>query len=172
MDGALLDAVTSRHYGKYRGQVVDNQDPTARGRLQVVAPALLGSQPVWAMPSVPYAGSNVGFFAMPPIGAGVWVEFEGGDLDLPIWSGCFWADGEIASGDAKANVKFWITDRVSIRIDDQAGEIVVKTSGATLTMTATEVTVEAATITEKAAASQTKLSSSGLDVNNGAFTVI
>jgi hypothetical protein len=39
-------------------------------------------------------------------------------------------------------------------------------------MTATEVTVEAATITEKAAASQTKLSSSGLDVNNGAFTVI
>lgn len=172
MDDALLDAVTARHYGKYRGRVVDNLDPASRGRVQVVVPALLNQQPVWAMPSVPYAGPNVGFFAMPPVDAGVWVEFEGGDLDLPIWSGCFWADGEIAGGDAAPAIKFWITDSVSIRIDDDAGEIVIKTSGATLTLTTSEITGEASTITEKALSSQTKLSASGFDVNNGAFTVI
>jgi hypothetical protein len=172
MDDALLDAVTSRHYGKYRGRVVDNQDPTARGRLQVVVPALLDKQPVWAMPCAPYAGDGVGFFALPPLDAGVWVEFEGGDLDLPIWSGCFWADGEIGSGDAAPGIKFWITDAVSIRIDDDAGEIVIKTRGATLTLSSSEITAEANTITEKALSSQTKVSASGFDVNNGAFTVI
>ena len=172
MDDALLDAVTSRHYGKYRGRVVDNADPTSRGRLQVVVPALLDTQPVWALPCAPYAGANVGFFAMPPVDAGVWVEFEGGDLDLPIWSGCFWADGEIAAADAAPAFKLWITDAVSIRIDDDAGEIVIKTRGATLTLAATEITAEASTITEKALSSQTKLSASGFDVNNGAFTVI
>jgi len=172
MDDALLHAVTSRHYGKYRGQVVDNKDPTGRGRLQVVVPALMDQQPVWAMPSVPYAGPNVGLFAMPPVGAGVWVEFEGGDLDLPIWSGCFWADGGIASDSSSPDIKFWITDRVSIRIDDGAGEIVIKTAGATLTMTGSEVTIEAGTVTAKAGTSEAKVSASGFDVNSGAFTVI
>ncbi len=172
MDDAFFHAVTSRHYGKYRGSVVDNRDPTSRGRLQVMVPALLDQQPVWAMPCVPYAGPNVGFHSLPPLGAGVWVEFEMGDLDLPIWSGCFWGDGELASADAGPEIKFWITDTVSIRIDDDAGEIVVKTSGATFTLSANEISAEASTITEKALSSQTKLSASGFDVNNGAFTVI
>ncbi|MDO6416120.1 phage baseplate assembly protein V [Sphingomonas sp. BIUV-7] len=171
-DLPFLDAVSARHFGKYRGRVVDNADPVSRGRVQVVVPALLAEQPVWALPCAPYAGPNVGFFAMPPVGAGVWVEFEGGDLDLPIWSGCFWADGEIASGDAAPSVKFWITDAVSIRIDDDAGEIVVKTSGATLTLTASEITADASTVTEKAMSSQITVSASGFDVNNGAFTVV
>jgi uncharacterized protein involved in type VI secretion and phage assembly len=172
VDNALFDVVTARHYGKYRGRVVDNADPTSRGRLQVVIPALLAGQAVWAMPCAPYAGPQVGFFALPPVDAGVWVEFEGGDLDLPIWSGCFWADGQIAAADAAPAVKFWITDSVSIRIDDDAGEIVIKTQGATLTLTSSEITAEANTITEKAMSSQTQVSASGFDVNNGAFTVI
>ena len=47
------------------------------------------------MPCAPFAGSGVGFFALPPVGANVWVEFEGGDPDYPIWSGCFWGAGEV-----------------------------------------------------------------------------
>jgi uncharacterized protein involved in type VI secretion and phage assembly len=172
MNGAVLEAMASRHYGKYRGRVVDNVDPTRRGRLQVVVPALLAQQAVWAMPCTPYAGDGVGFFSLPPVGAGVWVEFEAGDLDLPIWSGCFWADGEISSADSAPTVKFWKTDAVSIRIDDNAGEIVIETSGVTVTLSATEITLEAMTVTEKAAASQTTVSASGFDVNNGALSVI
>lgn len=172
IDGALADAMAARHYGKYRGRVESNTDPLSRGRLLVVVPALLGDQSVWAMPSVPYAGDGVGFFAMPPVGTGVWVEFEAGDLDYPIWSGCFWADGQISSSDAVPTVKFWKTDAVTVRIDDTAGEIVIETQAATLKLTATEITSQAMTVTQKAAASQTTVSAGGFDVNNGAFSVI
>lgn len=82
-------------WGKYRGTVVNNEDPLMLGRLQVSAPQALGEVlTAWAMPCVPYAGLQVGFYMMPPVGAAVWVEFEGGDLDYPIWSGCFWREGE------------------------------------------------------------------------------
>jgi len=172
INSALADAMAARHYGKYRGRVEDNIDPLSRGRLQVSVPALLADQSVWAMPCVPYAGNGVGFFAMPPVGAGVWVEFEAGDLDYPIWSGCFWADGQISASDAVPTVKFWKTDAVTVRIDDTAGEIVIDTKAATLTPTATEITAQAMTVTQKAAASQTTVSATGFDVNNGAFSVI
>lgn len=173
LSGALADAMAARHYGKYRGRVEGNSDPLQRGRLQVRVPALLGEQTVWALPCAPYAGDGVGFFAMPPVGAGVWVEFEAGDLDYPIWSGCFWADGQIPASDAVPTVKFWKTDGVTIRIDDTAGEIVIETQGgAKLTLTATEITAQAMTVTQKAGGSQTTVSVSGFDVNNGAFTVI
>ena len=82
-------------WGKYRGIVVDNEDALMLGRLQVSVPQALGEVlTAWAMPCVPYAGLQVGFYMMPPIGAAVWVEFEGGDLDYPIWAGCFWREGE------------------------------------------------------------------------------
>ena len=87
---AIADAMAQRYFGKYRGQVVDNRDPEGLARLQVVVPALLQRAAVWAMPCVPYAGDGIGLFALPPIGAAVWVEFEGGDMDYPIWAGCFW----------------------------------------------------------------------------------
>ena len=73
------------------------------GRVQVSVPAVLGDGRLsWAMPCVPYAGSQVGFFAIPPVGANVWVEFEGGDPDYPIWSGCFWGTGEVPATPAMA----------------------------------------------------------------------
>ena len=80
-----------RHYGKFRGTVVNNVDPMQIGRLQVMVPdvsnIMLSS---WAMPCVPVAGINMGMFTVPPIGAGVWIEFEQGDPDYPVWVGCFW----------------------------------------------------------------------------------
>jgi hypothetical protein len=86
----------AQFWGKYRGTVVDNVDPYKQGRLQVFVPAVLGEvATAWAMPCVPYAGLQVGFFMMPPTGAAIWVEFEGGDPDYPIWSGCFWREGEL-----------------------------------------------------------------------------
>lgn len=83
-----------RYWGKYRGKVVDNVDPLAMGRLLIEVPQVAATAVNWAMPCVPYAGFQVGFFAMPEIGANVWVEFEGGNPDSPIWTGCFWDEGE------------------------------------------------------------------------------
>jgi uncharacterized protein involved in type VI secretion and phage assembly len=86
----------TRHFGKYRGTVLNTIDPELRARLQAIVPDVLGTQPTtWAMPATPYAGPGSGFVAVPPVGAGVWIEFEGGDLDFPIWSGGWWALGEL-----------------------------------------------------------------------------
>ena len=85
----------SLYFGKYRGKVTNNLDPENRGRLQVSVPAVFGEFTFnWAEPCVPYAGASTGFYAMPPVMANVWVEFEGGNPDRPIWSGCFWGTGE------------------------------------------------------------------------------
>jgi len=83
-------------FGKYRGKVAANKDPLHLGRIQVTVPAIFGDEKnSWAMPCVPYAGKDIGLFLIPPVQSNVWVEFEGGDPDYPIWSGCFWGDREL-----------------------------------------------------------------------------
>lgn len=78
-------------FGKYRAVVINNIDPLQIGRVQVMVPDVGAVIPTsWAMPCVPTAGINAGFFAVPIIGAGVWIEFERGDPDYPIWVGCYW----------------------------------------------------------------------------------
>src|SRR5438128_6963377 len=93
----VVNALESHYFGKYRGLVVDNQDPLSQGRIQVRVPAVLGDKALWALPCTPYAGANIGFFALPPKNANVWVEFEGGELNHPIWAGCFWDRNELPS---------------------------------------------------------------------------
>jgi uncharacterized protein involved in type VI secretion and phage assembly len=90
----MLESTTSHFYGKYRGLVIDNDDPTQRARLQVTVNAVMGEEAVWAMPCLPYAGDGMGTYLIPEVGAGVWVEFEAGDPSYPIWTGCFWGDGQ------------------------------------------------------------------------------
>jgi uncharacterized protein involved in type VI secretion and phage assembly len=78
-------------YGKYRGTVIDNVDPLQIGRLLVQVPDVSNVIPsTWAMPCVPFTGIQCGFFVVPPVGAGVWIEFEQGNSDYPIWTGGFW----------------------------------------------------------------------------------
>ena len=84
-----------RYFGKYRGLVKDNKDPSGLGRILAIVPQVPGMRLNWALPCAPYAGKGVGFYTVPPIGAKVWIEFEGGDPSHPIWSGCFWQDGEV-----------------------------------------------------------------------------
>ena len=77
-------------HGKYRGIVTDIEDPLMIGRVRATVPDVMGDQESgWAMPCVPFGGSGMGFFALPKKGAGVWIEFEHGDPDYPIWSGCW-----------------------------------------------------------------------------------
>jgi len=80
-----------KYLGKYRATVVNNVDPMQIGRIQVIVPdvtnVMLSS---WAMPCLPWSGVNTGMFTVPPPGSAVWVEFEQGDPDYPIWVGGFW----------------------------------------------------------------------------------
>jgi hypothetical protein len=87
----MSDAAPLRYYGKYRGTVFNNVDPELRGRIQAIVPDVLGLIPsTFALPCMPVAGKSSGAFFVPEIGAGVWIEFEQGDPDYPIWTGCFW----------------------------------------------------------------------------------
>ena len=90
----LIEKVERRYYGKYRGLVVDNADPELLGRLKLRVPSVLGANVVtgWALPCLPYGGdANQGWLSIPEVGAGVWVEFEEGDLEFPVWVGTFWS---------------------------------------------------------------------------------
>ena len=172
----LIGELGSRphYFGKYRGTVANNLDPLGRGRLQVSVPAVLGDVSAWAMPCVPYAGPNLGFYTMPEIGTGIWVEFEAGDVSFPIWSGCFWNDGDIDSADSDPKIKFFKTNKFTLRIDDGNGEIVINNdSGSQITLTAQEILHKSSTVKQEAAGGRkTELSAASFKVNDGSVEVL
>jgi hypothetical protein len=89
-------AVRRRFYGKYRGTVVNNEDPLFQGRLILNVPDAFGLlESNWALPCVPVTDIEMGTYTRPRIGANVWVEFEQGDPRRPIWVGAFWDAGGI-----------------------------------------------------------------------------
>ena len=167
-------------FGKYAGTVVDNQDAQAMGRLKVRAPAVLHEQEAWAMPCVPYAGDQVGFFMLPPVGAGVWVEFEGGDVSRPIWAGCYWSSGQLPPDATSPDIKLIATDKALIRIDDSACEVLVKNQNDASTTWGNEVTTEVSPSTHTVGADgvvsesspgKVEVGAAGVTINNGAFKV-
>lgn len=99
----LARRVQSKYYGKFRGLVVSNDDPEQLGRVQLKVPSVLGDQTTsWALPCVPFGGSrDTGWFAVPEVGAQLWVEFEEGDLRRPIWTGTFWQKPDDVPPDAR-----------------------------------------------------------------------
>ena len=118
----LADRIRHRFYGKYRGIVTDVDASTLR--IKATVPAVLGQTPTgWCLPCVPYAGADVGFFFVPEAGAGVWIEFEGGDVSYPIWSGCYWRTGELPS-DATPTTRGIVTQAASKLLFDDDGETV------------------------------------------------
>jgi uncharacterized protein involved in type VI secretion and phage assembly len=160
----------TQFFGKYRGKVANNVDPMQQGRIQVSVPAVLGSGSLsWAMPCVPYAGSQVGFFAIPPTGANVWVEFEGGDPDFPIWSGCFWGSGEVPASPAVAEMKVFKTDGATITLNDLPGAGGIKIE--TTTGMKIEITAAGIEINNRQGASL-KMSGPQVSVNGGALEVV
>ena len=132
----MLDYWRSHYFGMYRGIVTDNNDPQSKGRLKVKVPSVSGDVDAWAMPCVPYAGDGVGFYSLPENGTGVWVAFEQGDPSFPVWMGCFWGDGQLPD-ESNPAIKIWKTQSLTIRIDDDADELIIEaTSGSKLTISA------------------------------------
>ncbi|WP_328367608.1 phage baseplate assembly protein V [Streptomyces sp. NBC_00457] len=88
-----MAAANNRYLGKFRGRVIDNNDPLGIGRITVQVPDVLGDEPsTWALPCLPFTGEEAGQFVVPPKDSGVWVEFEQGDPSFPIWTGCWWGE--------------------------------------------------------------------------------
>lgn len=175
----LLQWVRGRYFGKYRGTVTDNADSTSRGRIKVRVPAVLGELEVWAMPCVPYAGSQVGFYSLPNPDTGVWVEFEAGDPSYPIWTGCFWGDDELPD-ESDVDIKIWKTDSLTLRMHDGDDEMKLETSnGAKITLTdeiksekgSSTHTVSSSNVVSESG-SKVDVSSTSVSVNDGAWEVM
>jgi len=173
--------MSERFYGKYRGTVMNNIDPMRIGRIQASVPAVSLLLPTsWALPCYPLAGKLQGISYAPQIGAGVWVEFEGGDPDYPIWTGCFWGTDSEMPSDAKMtaatqnpiapSIVLQTTGQNRIVISDlpgPTGGIILKSlTGASITVNDTGIYID----NGKGAA--IKMIGPNVNVNNGALTII
>lgn len=161
----ILERVRNRFYGKYRGTVTDIDGDTLRIKAKV--PAVLGQQKTgWCMPCVPYAGINVGFAFLPEEGAGVWIEFEGGDVSYPIWTGCYWRTDEQPE-DATPTVKAIVTKSGhKILLDDDRQTITIADPNNNT------ITLESSGITLERQGKKVVISDAKVDVNDGSLEVI
>ena len=160
----LLDYVRNRYFGKYRGVVTDVDAQTMRVKASV--PSVLGGVTSgWAAPCVPYAGPQVGFLMLPDVGSGVWIEFEGGDVSFPVWTGCYWNSGDIPSS-AAATLKTIVATAGSLAFDNNAASVTLEDA------TSNTVVVDSSGITSTAGAGTVAVSASGVSVNNGALEVM
>jgi uncharacterized protein involved in type VI secretion and phage assembly len=133
--------------------VTDNADPQRLGRVKARVPAVLGDvETGWAVPCAPYVGAGVGFYAVPATGAGVWIEFEAGDVSRPIWVGGWWGAGELPTdpnnNQTTPESKILRTDTgLLVELDDNArtltisdgrgaNQIVIDAAGGTVTVKA------------------------------------
>jgi uncharacterized protein involved in type VI secretion and phage assembly len=166
-----------RYYGKYRGTVINNIDPLQIGRIQAMVPDVSALLPTsWAMPCVPIAGKQMGTFVVPQVGAGVWIEFEQGDPDFPIWVGGYW--GIVAEVPALAlagvpgnpNIVIQSALQNTIVVSDlpgPTGGIMLKsTTGATIIVNDTGI------IIQNGKGASLTLIGPAVTINNGALTIV
>jgi hypothetical protein len=168
-----------KYYGKYRGAVINNVDPEMRGRLMIMVPDVLALvSSTWAEACAPLtgpAGVPMGFYIVPPVGAGVWVEFENGNLDFPIWVGCRWGSTSgvppISFGGLpeSPNIVLQSSGQNTFFISDlpgPAGGIVLKNSaGASIIINDTGIFIQ------NGKGAEISLVGPLVNINNGALTV-
>jgi uncharacterized protein involved in type VI secretion and phage assembly len=167
----------NKFYGKYRGTVTINIDPEQRGRIIVMVPDVLGLLPSsWAMPCFPIAGKQQGTYFIPQIGAGVWVEFENGDPNYPIWTGCFWGSAAevpalaLAGNPASPNIVLQTSLQNTVVISDlpgPTGGIMLKsTTGASIIVNDTGIYIQ------NGKGASIVMAGPTVTVNNGALVVV
>ncbi len=164
----------TQYLGKFRGSVVNNIDPSRMGRLQVSCPQVLGLNLFsWAMPCVPFAGMLEGFYMLPTIGSNVWVEFEAGDPDRPIWSGCFWDPGQIPGNALMPTVRTIKTSGAELTLDDTsgAGGVTIQAGPPVIGLPCT-IKLSASSIEISIGGASVKLDAARVNINNGALEVI
>jgi hypothetical protein len=171
--GDVMDAMTGvskphKYYGKYRGVVVNNEDPKQIGRIMALVPDVSNVMPTsWAMPCLPAVGIQYGICVIPPLGAGVWVEFEQGDPDFPIWTGGFFGQaGEVpalvrARTPVSPGIVMQTVAQNMVAITDVPPQVLLRSGSSTIMIRADGISIIAPSITINGA----------LVVNNGALAV-
>jgi uncharacterized protein involved in type VI secretion and phage assembly len=161
-------------YGKYRGIVTNNKDPNNLGRLRATVHDVLGeNESGWAIPCTPYAGNDVGLFLIPPEKASVWIEFEHGDPERPIWTGCFWAfdNGtaidKLPASPAVPDMKVLKTDVGTITLNDTSGSASITIE----TQSKMKIVFDKNGIEIRNNSQKIKISGRSISINDGALEV-
>lgn len=170
---------SQRFWGKYRGTVINNIDPDQTGRLLVQVPDVLGiGISSWAVPCVPLAGPTgppMGVYLVPPVGAGVWIEFEHGDPEYPIWVGCRWGASSDVPSAAKAGLPLapsmvlqsFAQHSIEISNIPGVGGITLKTlTGAKIMISDIGITID------NGKGASISMMGPNVNINNGALSVI
>ncbi len=163
-----------KFYGKYRGTVSDNKDPLMIGRIKAKVPDVMGDlDSGWAMPCTPFCGDKTGFFCLPPVNSGVWIEFEHGNPEYPIWSGCWWGSVAeippllIAPPYKKLMIKTEGGNCITIDDTPGSGGIILETSGGQkLSVSSTGIEIS------NGQGASIKLTGPKVSINSGALDVI
>lgn len=163
----LHERAKTQFFGKYRGSVTNVSDPKKMGRLKAKVPFVYGDEQDsnWCIPVTPFAGSGHGLYLMPEVDDTVWIEFENGDIDLPLWTGSWWRDGDLPDPNGPAQRVLTSASGMQVILDDDAKELGLKHPGGA------EITLSDSTITLKIGSTKIELSSSGVSINNGALEV-
>lgn len=144
--------MSTQFFGKYRGVVTDIKDPLQIGRVRAKVPDVMGDEECgWAMPCFPFAGSAMGFFALPKVDAGVWIEFEHGDPEYPIWAGC-WYGG--------------VSDVPPPLLAPPYKKVLIKTEGGTSILLDDTPGIGGITL-ETAGGQKIKILGTGIEIDNG-----
>lgn len=169
-------------FGKYRGIVKTVGEGDELGFITAIVPEIFGEMEVpRIVPAVPFAGAKHGLVALPEVDDGVWIEFEAGNVSKPIWSGFWWADGEMPEPKGALVRTFITTAGHKLILDDDGGEVtLLHSNGAEMTMTDSDISITIGQATIKMTDSEislsvgsspagvVKISSSGVDIGSGA----
>lgn len=176
----LVERFGSSYFGKYRGIVTDVDDPNNQCRIRATVAAVLGEHAsAWAMPSAPFAGDGHGMVMLPAVGSGVWIEFEAGQLDSPIWSGAWWAQDQRPDPQG-AGVRVIVSEKGhKFVLDDDNDEVTIAHSGGPeIKMTDSEIVLTCGSCEIKIATDnisindgQIKIGLGGVSLGNGAMTI-
>ena len=162
----VVNRLGNTYYGKYRGIVTDVDDPDNLCRIRArVDNVLNGQETGWAVPASPFAGDGHGMVMLPAIGSGVWIEFEAGSLDHPIWSGGWWANGQRPDPQgAKLRVIVSETGNQVI-LDDDSDEVrIVHNGGPEIKITSSEIVMTVGSC-------ELKIGTTDISLNNGLIKV-
>ncbi|MGH6689627.1 MAG: phage baseplate assembly protein V [Gammaproteobacteria bacterium] len=162
----LVERVGSSYFGKYRGTVTDVDDPENLCRIRATVPAVLGGHTCgWALPAAPFAGDGHGVVMLPKVGSGVWIEFEAGRLDNPIWSGAWWASGQRPDPQGP-KVRVIVSENGhKVILDDESDEVtIVHGSGPEMKLTGSEIVITVGSC-------EIKISGTEISLNNGLIKV-
>lgn len=134
MDTLTFQGIESmgRYYSFYRGIVIDNYDPDRVNCIEVAVPYVQGNIPsIWATPFGQWGGANGGFKMLAPeIGDIVWVFFEQGDPNHPLWTYCGWDPDEVPNELSQPYQMGILTPNGNvILLDDLSGDLQIGIHG-------------------------------------------